>query len=210
MALVVNRDRKEGRIKMTGNELNPDAGKTQPQELLEEVIGITHQNQPEFPTLEEQQEYWRKKDEEENRAEVAPDKNECLTCNRKFKSPQALRMHVARTHTKTILTVGQKRKLKRVAGLPQNPTGLREVTPDNPSAFGHPVGSLFIHRRKWSLARRRAFNRKKRAQIWATKADAPSDGTNWTPVPPPKQEEEPVTMIRFCPHCGKGLERFMA
>ena len=57
VAQVASRDRKEGRIKMTGkNE------KTQPQELLEEVIGITHgDTKPEFPTLEEQQEYWKRR-----------------------------------------------------------------------------------------------------------------------------------------------------
>ena len=163
VAVAVNRSKQKGVATMDGKN-----DKTQPQELLEEVIGITHGDTPEFPTLAEQQEYYRKKDMEEGRAEVDPDGFKCLTCQRVFKSAQAVRMHVARVHTQTILAVGEKAKQKPVAALPQNPTGFREVTdktrkfplPQFPTE-GRPVETLGTGR-KWSLARRRRFNAKKR------------------------------------------------
>jgi hypothetical protein len=48
--------------------------------------------------------------------------------------------------------------------------------------------------RKWSLARRRAYNAKK--------------AKGWVPVPP--VEEEPVAMIKYCPFCRACLERFLS
>jgi hypothetical protein len=181
MAAVPQRHRVKGVATMDG-----DNEKTQPQELLEEVIGITHGDTPEFPTLAEQQEYWRQRDAEVA-AEVEPLPFTCPTCLRKFKSPQAVRMHVARVHTKTILTVGQQGKTEK------------------PTAFEDMPREAQAARRKWSLARRRAFNRKKRRAEFGL----PDSPIKWPPLQPPPQKE-PVAMIKHCPFCGKNVERFLA
>jgi hypothetical protein len=60
--------------------------------------------------------------------------------------------------------------------------------------------------RKWSLARRKAYNAKKKASL-EQQLTAAVIGSALPDIPP---QEEPVAMIKFCPHCGKGLERFLA
>jgi hypothetical protein len=176
---------------MDGNE------KTQPQELLEEVIGITHQNQPEFPTLEEQAEYWRQKDAEES--DKTPftcthNNPDGTVCDRTFKSAQAVRMHVARVHDKTILAPNE--------GQPKGKTLVQVFAEE-----GRPVESLDTHRRKWSLARRRAFNKMKRAKMLSVSTGPlPSP---WIETPVEVADQEPVAMIKHCPFCGESIERFL-
>jgi hypothetical protein len=96
-------------------------------------------------------------------------------------------MHVARVHTKTILTVGQQGKTEK------------------PTAFEDMPREAQAARRKWSLARRRAFNRKKRRAEFGL----PDSPIKWPPLQPPPQKE-PVAMIKHCPFCGKNVERFLA
>jgi hypothetical protein len=193
--------------------------KTQPQELLEEVIGITHGDKPQYPSFEEQQEYWRQRDLEENRAEVDPDAFTCMTCKpeRKFKSAQALRMHVARVHTKTVLA--PKEKLppptaednhfaaqtaanapaeKRVPRPDEWDYGMSEIVRE--SRKQSPAGG--VKKQKWSLARRRKFNAKKKAQQDAI-LSLPKSA--WGSAAPDEPEVH-VPTLKYCPSCGEHLE----
>jgi uncharacterized C2H2 Zn-finger protein len=174
--------------------------KTQPQELLEEVIGVTHRNEDEkFPTLQEQQEYWKRKEAEETLPFTCP------KCLRKFKSPQAVRMHVARAHDHTILAPNEHPFRVPEGGITKTSRPLKKGETMINTVTGRPVETLATHR-KWSLARRRRYNAKKKAAM-ASYSTGPLPSP-W--IETPVEVAEPVAMIRFCPHCGKGLERFLA
>ena len=66
--------------------------------------------------------------------------------------------------------------------------------------------TLATHR-KWSLARRRRFNAKKKAEQEAHEAPKVQERTEaWERITPQMPEE---ALLRFCPCCGKNIERWL-
>lgn len=147
---------------------------------------VTEQQQR-YPSYEEQKAYWNEREKQFVEAESNPTPFTCPTCLRQFKSPKAVAMHVARVHTKTILAPREK---------PEGKTLVEVLTESSKP------------KRKWSLARRRRYNAKKKAEQEALESPKVQERTeSWERMTPQLPEE---ALIRFCPCCGKNIERWLS
>lgn len=123
----------------------------------------------------------------------------CARCTKAFDSINAVRMHVARVHTKTLRVPGQKHKMTREEklakkraynrkwrlrkGMKVRPNALK----DSPKVSGAP----------WTPERRAKFNK-----TWAEKKSSNHQDAA------PMTLEDPRDYINHCPKCGEELAAY--
>ena len=133
--------------------------------------------------------------------------HQCPSCPKSYPTKQALRMHVGRAHTKTIVntvpsTREEKRRRKKLKaaqlraryreqGLSSRGTSLKD--PDHYTRrYAHP----------WSAAQHKKFKRTLKRKKLMYVYPVPKD----QPISLDKPVEATTNKVCFCPYCGNNIE----